>query len=70
MSSMIRHRDEIKQKALEIFLVRMRENIPGDIVSDWLQAEAIIMEKISLSEPCAMPPNEPLCSAPGAVSPV
>ena len=31
--------EEIRQRAYEIYLSRVREEVPGDPVSDWVRAE-------------------------------
>ncbi len=40
--------EEIRKKANEIYLKRVKENKPGDELSDWLEAEKIIKEKYGL----------------------
>lgn len=37
--------DEIEKRAYEIFEERMKTNIPGDDMSDWIQAENEVREK-------------------------
>jgi hypothetical protein len=40
--------DEIREKAFEIFNHRQANNIPGDELNDWIQAEKLIREKYKL----------------------
>ncbi len=41
--------EEIRKKANEIYLKRVKANKPGDELSDWLEAEKIIKEKYDLN---------------------
>ena len=37
--------DEVRQKALQIYLERQRNNAKGDELSDWLKAEAMVKKE-------------------------
>lgn len=39
---------EIRQKAFDIYLERQKNNIQGDELTDWLQAEEIIKKKYKI----------------------
>ncbi len=40
--------EEIRKKANEIYLKRVKENKLGDELSDWLEAEKIVKEKYGI----------------------
>jgi hypothetical protein len=40
---------EIEKRAKEIYLKRQEVKVPGDALSDWLQAERTIKEKYRIS---------------------
>ncbi|MBI4976724.1 MAG: hypothetical protein HZC28_04540 [Spirochaetes bacterium] len=40
--------DEIKLKAQDIYLERQRKSLPGDALSDWLKAEAVVKKAHSM----------------------
>ena len=44
-----RFKAEIEKRAKEVFLKRQEAKVPGDALSDWLQAERAIKEKYRLS---------------------
>jgi hypothetical protein len=47
--SVERFKAEIEKRAKEIFLKRQVAKVPGDALSDWLQAERAIKEKYRIS---------------------
>ena len=38
--------EQIRHRAYEIFLSRLREDVPGDPVSDWLRAEQELRRRL------------------------
>lgn len=49
ITDVMRHRGEIQKRAYEIYLGREAGRLPGDGLSDWLQAETEIKRKYKIA---------------------